>query len=189
VSKCWPDAATLERFRGYADQMIKRAVITPVGRACYRLAYLLIVADRKIRSSHGRGVKMVVDGGQRGVLLVQHTYGDQHWTLPGGRVRRDETTAVTARRELEEELSLTPPVLRELGSYPVQTDRRTEVVEVYLAEANGQQIDPNPIELRTARWFSERALPDDLDPAVLIAIGLLAGRRAEEAVSSSDRLA
>ena len=169
--------------------MIKRAVITPVGRACYRLAHLLIVADRKIRASHGRGVKMIVDGGQRGLLLVQHTYGDQHWTLPGGRVRRDETTAATARRELEEELSLTPPALRELGSYPVRTDRRMEVVDVYLADTKGQQIDPNPIELKAAQWFSERALPEDLDPSVSIAMGLLAGRRAEEAVSSSDRLA
>jgi 8-oxo-dGTP pyrophosphatase MutT (NUDIX family) len=169
--------------------MIKRAIIIPAARACIRLAHLLIVFDRQIRTSRGRGVKMVVDGGSRGVLLVRHTYGNRHWTFPGGRVRREETTALTARRELEEELSLTPPALRELGSYPIQLDRRLEVIDVYLAESNGQDVSPDPIELAEARWFDQHRLPDDIDPSVSIALGLLAGRRAEEAVSSSDRLA
>ena len=164
--------------------MLRRGLMIPLGRACYRIANLLIVADRRMRSSHGRGVKLIVNGGDRGVLLVRHTYGHRHWTFPGGRVRRDETTATAARRELEEELGLTPPALRELGSYPVNIRRRTEVIEVYLTETSEPVGIAAPIELDRAEWFRPDDLPDDIDPRVSLALGLLAGRRAEQAAAS-----
>lgn len=129
---------------------------------------------------------MIVDGGERGVLLVRHTYGHRYWTLPGGRVRRDETTAAAARRELEEELGLAPPALRELGSYPVRIRRRNEVIEVYLTDTQERVMITAPLEIAKAEWFRPDALPDDIDPRVTIALGLLAGRRAEQAAASRE---
>src|SRR3954470_4208287 len=38
------------------------------------------------------------------VLLVRHSYGFQHWTLPGGGWKRGETLGDAARREVREEL-------------------------------------------------------------------------------------
>ena len=140
-----------------------------------------------IRPSRGRGVKMVVEGFDDKILLVRHTYGSRHWTFPGGRVRRDETTATCARRELEEELALTPPALRELGSYPVTLHRRTEVVEVYHARCQTEQPVANPIEIAEFAWFDLHELPDEADPNVITALGLLAGRRAEQAAASGRR--
>jgi len=167
--------------------MIARFTLVPAGRACYRLANQLIVADRMIRRSRGRGVKMVVEGHDDKVLLVRHTYGNRHWTFPGGRVRRDETTAACARRELEEELGLTPPALRELGSYPMSYHRRTEVIEVYHARCQAEQPQANPIEIGEFAWFDIHDLPQQADPNVLTSLGLLAGRRAEQAAASGRR--
>jgi len=162
--------------------MSAHSISTPVARACYRIANLLITLDRLIRTSRGRGVKMLVEGDGGGVLLVRHTYGDRHWTLPGGRVRRAERTDNAAQRELAEELSIEPERLEGLGSYPVQVHRRHEVVDVYLASASSD-IEPNPVEIESARWFHSDALPREIDPRVGLALGLLAGRRAEAAAT------
>ena len=169
--------------------MLARFTTIPAGRACYRLANQLIVADRMLRSSRGRGVKMVVEGLDDHVLLVRHTYGNRHWTFPGGRVRRDETTAECARREIEEELALTPPALRELGSFPMTSYRRTEVIEVYHARCQTEHPQANPIEIAEFGWFDIHELPSGVDPTVATALGLLAGRRAEQTAATGRRSA
>ena len=162
--------------------MSENRLVTPLARACYRVANTLITFDRLVRSSRGRGVKMLVEGESGGVLLVRHTYGKRHWTLPGGRVRRDEPTDSAAQRELEEELSLAPAQLEGLGSYPVTHHRRHEIVNVFLA-SGASAVKPNPVEIAAARWFRWDSLPDELDPRVGLALGLLAGRRAETAAT------
>lgn len=172
--------------QGYAGSVEVPRIATPLARACFRLANSLITADRMIRISRGRGVKLIVDGGERGVLLVRHTYGNRHWTLPGGRVRRTESTASAAKRELAEELALEGRDLVPLGSYPVRVHRRQEVVEVF-ATSEAAEVVPNPVEISVARWFSRSRLPDDLDPSVAVALGLLDGRRAEAAAGIARR--
>ena len=150
----------------------------------YRLANLAISIDRRIRNSHGRGVKFIVDGGERGLLLVRHTYGHRHWTLPGGRVRRGEAPLAAARRELGEELNLTNPDLIDLGSYPGRVHKRREQVSVFLADCHDGDPVANPIELAELGWFRENALPPNTDPTLPTSLGLLSGRRAEKAARS-----
>ena len=153
------------------------------GRLGYRFAYLLIVADRRIRRSKGRGVKMIVRDSDARMLLVRHTYGSGTWTFPGGRVGRDEPAATAAQRELLEELELDSPGQVELGRFPLQCHRRLETITVYLSSRDGQDATPREIEIAAAGWFEPNELPVDVDPQVSTAIGLLDGYLAELRVS------
>ncbi len=47
-----------------------------------------------------------------GRVLLAHTDGQDHWYLPGGRVKLGEPAAVALRRELDEELGLTVAQVR-----------------------------------------------------------------------------
>lgn len=132
-------------------------------------------------------MKLIVDGGDLGILLVRHTYGRRHWTLPGGRVGRGEATASAARRELAEELAVEDADLTPIGSYPAKLRRRSEVIEVFLVNPQEGELRANPVEIAESRWFGNGTLPPDLDPLVETALGLLAGHRAEAAVAERDR--
>ena len=153
-------------------------------RSWYRIANLGLSLDRRIRPSRGSGVKFIVDGGDRGILLVRHTYGSRQWTLPGGRVQRGELPAAAAERELREELSLTAPDLIDLGSYPGRVHRRREQVSVFLTECRDRLPVANPVELAEMGWFSRGEIPNDSDANLHSSLGLLAGHLAERAARS-----
>ena len=46
------------------------------------------------------------DSSPPAILLVRHSYGPQHWALPGGGLASGEDAEACARRELREELGL-----------------------------------------------------------------------------------
>ena len=154
-----------------------------IQRAGYRLANHLINADRRIRSSHGRGVKLVLSDYSGRLLLVRHTYGSRHWTFPGGGVHSDESPLDAALREAAEELGTVPDQVELLGSHPVQSMRRREVISVFLGYTEGVLLTPSQIELDSVGWFPASRLPDDRDPNVATALGLLDGRNAELAAA------
>lgn len=152
-------------------------------RSGYRVASKLINADRRIRASHGRGVKLVLSDYSGRILLVRHTYGSRHWTFPGGGVHSDETPLHAALREAGEELGTVPDQVELLGSHPVQSMRRREVISVFLGYTEGVLLTPSQIELDSIGWFPTSDLPDDRDPNVATALGLLDGRNAELAAA------
>ena len=157
--------------------------ITRLGRLGYRIASALITADRRIRRSHGRGVKMIVSTEAGDLLLVSHSYGNRAWTFPGGGVRRGEDPMKAAGRELEEELGIKDEPLQLLGTYPARPGRRHEVVSVARVVCDPASLKARPIEIAAFDWVTARSLPTPLDPEVQLALGLLAGHRAELAAA------
>lgn len=151
----------------------------------YRVASQLIDMDRRIRPSHGRGVKLILFRRDDRLLLVRHTYGRRHWTFPGGGVRTREEPDLAATRELAEELAVTGVPLKSLGSHPVKDHLRTDVISVFTGQCYSGTIVPRTVEIAEAHWFDEHDLPESVDPGVHTALGLLAGSRAEYAASNN----
>ncbi len=150
-----------------------------LARGSYRLASLLINLDRRVRKSHGRGVKLVLTDADDRILLVRHTYGRRHWTFPGGGVRTNEAPESAAVRETDEELGIAAITFDSLGTYPARSKRRIDVVSVFRGQINPAKLLPSRVELAAVGLFARPELPDDIDPNVNIALGLLDGRNAE----------
>jgi 8-oxo-dGTP pyrophosphatase MutT (NUDIX family) len=155
----------------------------------YRAALLLLRAWWVVRRPKSRGVRCIVRSGEA-VLLVRHTYGDRRWMLPGGRVRRGESPAETARREMATELALPCSEWREIGCLHARPGYRrrsrdegfrrhtTHYVE---AHAVTRAVALRPAELSAAEWYPPDALPEDRSDSLdlIDAMGWLGGRPRE----------
>lgn len=81
------------------------------------------------------------------VLLVARARS--RWALPGGRIRRDETPADAARRELEEETGL---VATEL-TYLFRFGGLGTLHDVFLAGVPSDEVAQPGNEIARCRWF------------------------------------
>ena len=86
------------------------------------------------------------------ILLVER--GRARWSLPGGTIRRDETPAQAALRELGEETTLTAPKLSYLFQF-VGLNKRHHVFFAVLP-ANARPKPAN--EIVRCRWFRPHKL-------------------------------
>jgi 8-oxo-dGTP pyrophosphatase MutT (NUDIX family) len=130
-------------------------------RLAYRIGAPVLHACWEVLGTRHDGVKCVV-GQAEDVLLVRHTYGDRRrWDFPGGFIRPGEAPAAAARRELGEELGLDldPAALSRLGRLSVRHGRRRAVVHYFLVDLAHRTVDPDPVELAEAAWFSPGELP------------------------------
>lgn len=59
---------------------------------------------------------VITDDKQRILLLHRDKNGLVHWELPGGKVDDGEDEAITAEREMREELGVTAKIQQKLGS-------------------------------------------------------------------------
>jgi ADP-ribose pyrophosphatase YjhB (NUDIX family) len=109
------------------------------------------------------GARCVVVRGDE-VLLVRHTY-ERWWYLPGGGVRRGESFAAAARREVREETGLAVNGVRPLGAYLSRNEGKVDHIVVFVAEAPGGEPRADPAEVLDVRFFRLDALPDDTSPA------------------------
>jgi 8-oxo-dGTP pyrophosphatase MutT (NUDIX family) len=138
-----------------------------VMRLFYQLAYHALQVLSVFRRSDGRGVKCVLTNSGR-VLLVRHTYGAREtWYLPGGGVRRSETPADAAAREISEELGLRDLSMRELTTVSMRVIRKPVALTGMHAVLQEPVVHPDPVEIAEARWFELDDLPLALGPEVM----------------------
>lgn len=163
--------------------MASKPITVSLGRLGYRAASAAIALDWRIRPSRGRGVKMIIERSDAALLLVRHTYGNRHWTLPGGRMRSEEDPITAANREIAEELGVLAGKTSLIGTYPLRVGRRRERIEVVRCTDLVGAISPSPIEIEEAAWFDRAEIPKSADPQIAIATGLLDGHLAELQVS------
>ncbi len=145
-------------------------------RLLYRVAFRVAQLRAIVLPGRGRGVKCLLTHGDE-VLLVRHTYGPRAlWQLPGGGAHRGEPAALTATREMGEELGLGEQEWREL----VTIDLRLEHMPVHLtclhAELSEPGVRPDPVEIAQAQWFAMDELPERLGSEVERMLDLLYGR-------------
>lgn len=101
------------------------------------------------------------------IALVRHTYAD-HWYLPGGGVKKGESFATAALREIEEEIGLTGCAVEDiLGVYHSRREYKDDHIVLFVIRASAAAaIDARDArEIAEAGWFALDALPGDLSAA------------------------
>lgn len=109
----------------------------------------------------GTGVRvMLIQDGQ--VLLVRHTYLEG-WYMPGGGIKRGETTEEAARREAREEVGADLGEVRLLGVYSNFEMNRSDHNVVFLC-TDFRADRTHDSEIAEVRFFPLTSLPADLQP-------------------------
>ena len=98
------------------------------------------------------GVKVIITYGDE-VLLVKHAYGGKTWTLPGGGIRNGESVESAARREIEEELSLSLTELKTHNAFVSNVMGARDHIHVLVAKVQYKEHLQFNAEIEDARWF------------------------------------
>ncbi len=144
-----------------------------------RLGHKVVTPFLKLYMSekHVR-VRVLILNEEKEVLLVRSWLGHQKWTLPGGGIKRAETPAEAAAREVHEETGLRVPLdnLHELGIFPNEsTAKYTYTVACYVTEIAKREphiARHRRLEMLDMAWFSVGSLPKDISPTVAQALAL-----------------
>lgn len=149
-----------------------------VGRVAHKSAspfMKLYLRDKHVR------VRVLIINDHREVLLVRSWFSHQHWSLPGGGIKRVETPAEAAVREVFEETGLRVAVdhLTELGTFTNPLPKQPYTVACFKVD-----IPKRPpkiayhrrIEMLDVAWFGLDHLPKDLSPVVDLALDLADGK-------------
>lgn len=146
-------------------------------RALLRAAYAL---RRRVLAWLGwrtRGVKVMAFDGAGRLLLVRNGYGRrERWVLPGGGIKRGETAADAARRELMEEVACGLDAVRALGSFRSGAEGRRDTVHLFRATTEDAPR-ADGLEVIEAAFFAPGALPPGTSPATLRRVAELLGER------------
>lgn len=135
----------------------------------HRMAGKLLRRVWRITRPRTLGVRAILLDPDDRIALVRHTYTD-HWYLPGGGVKKGESTLAAIRRELREEVAIDDARFAALlGVYHATGEGKDDHVVIYVARTVTRRGDAleaaDTIEIAQARWFALDALPDDLSPA------------------------
>ena len=109
------------------------------------------------------GARAVLLNKQGQVLLVKHRYG-KGWFLPGGRVRKNESTEKGLERELREELGITSLIVeRVLGTYFNLQEFKKDTITVYVIR-DFEWVEKAHFEIERTAFFPPDNLPDGISP-------------------------
>lgn len=127
----------------------------------YKLAYALLRVYWFIFRPQIYGVKCLIEFEGR-ILMIRNTYGDMHWTFPGGGFKRNESPEMAALREVSEEVGITLRDLRPLGEYTSREGYKLDTVKCYAGSVTGPGFEIERNEIYEAAWFEWTELPQPL---------------------------
>ncbi|MFW5853596.1 MAG: NUDIX hydrolase [Patescibacteria group bacterium] len=116
---------------------------------------------KRIFNIYLEGSKAIIISGEE-VLLIRHNYGSSNWTLPGGRINRNELPEHALVRELQEELGLNVSDQFKFLNKINISDYDKTIVFVFLVKLNWadkEKIELDPIEIKEYQWFKLKELP------------------------------
>ena len=116
-------------------------------------------------AKHRLTVEALVMDEEGRVLLVrqgEHRTGD--WELPGGKVKRGESIAAAARREVLEETGVAVEVLGVVGIYFISDEDTHDLLMQCKVTKPSSPPRPNPPEITAAEWFPLTQLPTPMSP-------------------------
>jgi ADP-ribose pyrophosphatase YjhB (NUDIX family) len=132
---------------------------------------------RRVAPSFTVGCLCVVERADGRVLLVRHAYAPR-WGLPGGFLKRNESPAPGARREVREEVGLDVELLGEPAVVVAPRWRRVDVVFRARPRVEGDADGVRVLsgEILAVEWFPRDALPELQEEAAeaLIALARIA---------------
>lgn len=123
-------------------------------------------------------VRVLIINEEKEVLLVRNWLGHQMWTLPGGGIKRSETSVEAAAREVYEEtgLRVTTGDLHELGVFPNDSDKHytytTACYTMDIAKRTPKIARIRKLEMLDTAWFPIDKLPKDVSTTALKALEL-----------------
>ncbi|MEP7222708.1 MAG: NUDIX domain-containing protein [Novosphingobium sp.] len=129
--------------------------------ALLRAAHQLRLQWWRWRRTRVAGAQVVAIDPQGRVLLIRHSYGLHHWTLPGGGLARGESAIAAAVREAREEAGviLAEPVeIAVMRHMPHGSDNDVRVIAGWTSDtprADGREIV-------AAQFFAVADLPADI---------------------------
>lgn len=131
-------------------------------RLAYRLAQRARMLWWRIARPHVHGVKVVVLGPHRSVLLIRHSYASPDlWMLPGGGVKRGEDAAVAGAREVREETGIAPSAPHLHGAFLEAARGARNHISVFVAKGAGEpRCDGR--EIIEADWHPLDSLPANI---------------------------
>jgi 8-oxo-dGTP pyrophosphatase MutT (NUDIX family) len=115
----------------------------------------------RIRGTRVTGAQVVALDPLGRVLLIRHSYGSRHWTLPGGGLQRGESAVAAAMREALEEAAvrLTDAVeIAVMQHMPHGSNNDVRVIAGWTDDA--PRADGR--EIVAAQFFALDALPPDV---------------------------
>ncbi|MEK7583735.1 MAG: NUDIX domain-containing protein [Patescibacteria group bacterium] len=134
-----------------------------------KIFFILIHPVRRlywfIMRPHTQGVKGIVFF-ENMVLMIRNSYGRGHWTLPGGRVKRKEPPLDAVKREIKEETGITIDQYHLVVTYKHVKEYKRDTVSCFAADTDTDQFKIDPSEVKEARWFPVRELPDFISPNI-----------------------
>ncbi|MFA7594781.1 MAG: NUDIX domain-containing protein [Novosphingobium sp.] len=139
----------------------------PLHRAGLRLAHRLRRIWWRWRRPEVLGCGIMLFDARGQVLLVRHSYGREHWALPGGAIGRRENPVDAARRELREEVGCGADDLVHFGSATRNLHGASNRVEMFVGTAKGEPAADGR-EIVEARFFALDALPEPLAVATAL---------------------
>jgi 8-oxo-dGTP pyrophosphatase MutT (NUDIX family) len=154
------------------ERLAERLLPGPLHRAALRLAHALRKLWWRARKPLITGVVMIARDAEGRMLLVRHSYGSRHWTLPGGGLRKGEDPAFGAAREFREELGCdaVEPVF--LGIHHGTLHGAPCLMHVFSCDVSDTPR-PDGREIAEARFFALDALPPDAGSRVAMGVGML----------------
>ncbi|NNE49667.1 MAG: NUDIX domain-containing protein [Altererythrobacter sp.] len=142
-------------------RLIERTLPAALHRLGLKIAYRVRHHWRKFRKAQVIGCNVIVTDLKGHVLMLRHSYGPLVWALPGGGVKAGEDPALAARRELDEELSITDGRLRPLGSVTGQVSGSPHICHLFELLVD-QHPKPDNREVIEARFFPPHSLPEPM---------------------------
>lgn len=87
-------------------------------------------------------VDVIIEMGDRGIVLIMRKNPPRCWALPGGYVDYGESLEEAAVREAREETSLEVKLIRQFHSYsdPHRDPRQHNISTVFIAQAKGDPV-------------------------------------------------
>jgi ADP-ribose pyrophosphatase YjhB (NUDIX family) len=145
-----PQAGLLSRAR--------ERLLGAVLRICYRIRLIWYRIARPITLN----VRLLVVEGDQ-VLLVR-VHGGPYWLLPGGGVKRGESLAAAALREVHEETGCRVAIERLLGMYLSCAEHKSEHIAIFVARPLSAPAPRWNCEIAEAHFFPLSDLPARLFP-------------------------
>lgn len=157
------------------NQMSKlKRTYAAVGRLSHKA--MSPIMKRVVTEKHVR-VRVLIVNEDKEILLVKSWLGHQTWSLPGGGIRRSESPAEAAAREVYEEtgLRIAADHLQELGSFENGDSSTKFTVQCFYIEVAKREpriARRHRLEMLDIAWFPMAKLPKPHGQTIDSAIAL-----------------